>query len=75
MTQQALAGIKVLDLSGEGPGPFCTPLLGDFGAEVSNSETSCLEAGNVPYHTTMRLKNQIFYRHTATSVRNENHDG
>ena len=29
-----LAGIKVLDLSALGPGPFCSMLLADFGADV-----------------------------------------
>jgi len=30
----ALGGITVLDLSWQGPGPFCTMILGDLGAEV-----------------------------------------
>ncbi|MSQ41996.1 MAG: CoA transferase [Dehalococcoidia bacterium] len=34
MTMLALDGIKVLDLSRQSPGPFCTMLLGDFGADV-----------------------------------------
>lgn len=29
-----LAGVRVLDLSALGPGPFCSMLLADFGAEV-----------------------------------------
>lgn len=34
----ALEGIKILDLSRAGPGPFCTWILGDFGAEVIKVE-------------------------------------
>lgn len=34
----ALEGIKVIDLSRAGPGPFCTWILGDLGAEVIKVE-------------------------------------
>lgn len=34
----ALEGIKVVDLSRAGPGPFCTWILGDLGAEVIKVE-------------------------------------
>jgi len=33
-----LRGIRVLDMSALGPGPFCSMLLGDFGAEVISVE-------------------------------------
>jgi crotonobetainyl-CoA:carnitine CoA-transferase CaiB-like acyl-CoA transferase len=36
---QALAGIKVLELSRVSPGAFCTRMLGDMGAEVLKIET------------------------------------
>ena len=37
MTSQAsgpLSGIRVLEIAGMGPGPFCAMVLSDFGAEV-----------------------------------------
>ena len=34
----ALNGIKVIDLSRMAPGPFCTMVLGDLGADVLRVE-------------------------------------
>lgn len=34
ITPMALRGIRVLELAGLAPGPFCGMVLADFGAEV-----------------------------------------
>src|SRR5512137_969424 len=34
MSPQALEGIKILDLAWLGPGPFCSFMLGDLGADI-----------------------------------------
>jgi len=38
MTKSALDGIKIVDLSRMAPGPFCSMMLGDMGADVIKVE-------------------------------------
>ena len=47
--QGPLAGVRVLELGGIGPGPFCGMLLGDLGAEVVRVEHPA-EAGRPTLH-------------------------
>jgi crotonobetainyl-CoA:carnitine CoA-transferase CaiB-like acyl-CoA transferase len=51
-----LEGIKVLDLSKIGPGPFCTMILGDLGTEILKVETPLDEF----YQTTSQTDGEIY---------------
>ena len=42
---QALSGLKVLDLSRFAPGPFCTGILGDMGADIIKIEEAGKPSG------------------------------
>jgi hypothetical protein len=42
-----LSGVKILDLSRMAPGPFCTMLLSDLGADVIKTEQPCF--GVLPF--------------------------
>ena len=70
---KALQGIKVIDLSRQFPGPLCTMILADFGAEVLNIEDrrfindiSAWPVMRNKRHATLNLKSpkgkEIFYR-------------
>ena len=59
MTKGALDGVKIVDLSRMAPGPFCSMMLGDMGAEVIKVEappTSRIIASKIINDTDTRKK-------------------
>lgn len=48
MTRAALEGLRVLDLSSNAPGPFCTMVLADLGAEVTVVDRPAAAPGSRP---------------------------
>jgi len=59
-----LAGIRVVEFSGIGPGPFCGMLLADMGAEVLLIERSTLPDIGIP----RERKHEIVHRGKASLV-------
>ncbi len=55
----ALQGIKVLDLSRLLPGPYCSMILADHGADVLRLEARRFAADPFPLHTLQRNKRHI----------------
>ena len=43
-----LAGIKIIELAGIGPGPFCAMMLADMGADVIASMRAQNVVGAIP---------------------------
>jgi alpha-methylacyl-CoA racemase len=52
-----LVGIRVIELAGIGPGPFCGMMLADLGADVIRVERS-LADGSIPFSTDPLLRNR-----------------
>jgi len=61
----ALEGITILDLSYQGPGPFCTMILGDLGADVTR-------IGPPPAAGARQMAREVGTREAAYSASNRN---
>lgn len=76
----ALEGIQILDLTWQGPGPFCTMILGDLGAEITKigppptagARQATREAGKreVAYQATNRNKKSVLLNLKSEEGRN-----
>ena len=65
-TGGALQGVKVLDLSRLLPGPYCSMILADHGADVLAIEDSRFQADNLFFHEIYRNK-----RHMSLNLKSE----
>ena len=79
----ALEGITILDLTRAGPGPFCTMILGDLGAEIIKIEATTIvgarQAGGFQSPTGEAKRREAIYqaihrnkKSIALNLRSEN---
>lgn len=66
----ALEGIKVLDLTKLGPGPFCTMMLGDLGADVIKVEAPVDPNATAGTEDQMEAANKALNRNKRSIVLN-----
>jgi len=66
LNRGALSGIKVLDLSRLLPGPFCSMILGDHGAEVISVEDRKFKADGLFFNSVNRNK-----RHMSLNLKSD----
>lgn len=59
MTQGPLAGLKIVEFAGIGPGPFCGMLLSDMGADVVRIDRKGATGGGEPTNTTARGRRSV----------------
>ncbi|MCO5119719.1 MAG: CoA transferase [Burkholderiaceae bacterium] len=59
MSAGVLKGVRILEIAGIGPGPFCAMLLADLGAEVISIERPAAAARNRATQITQRGKKSV----------------